>query len=104
MSSKVLPGDSDRAAAIAWRQVGTAATPSAPSVPVCAPVDAAALREQLQRDCEQKIAQARAAAYQEGEAAGRKRAAADLQPIVERMTRTIEEIASLRARLRREAE
>jgi flagellar assembly protein FliH len=40
----------------------------------------------------------------EGEAAGRNRAAAELQPVIERLSRTIHEIAGLRARMRREAE
>ena len=40
----------------------------------------------------------------EGEAAGRSRAAAELQPVIERLARSIEELAGLRARLRSEAE
>jgi vacuolar-type H+-ATPase subunit E/Vma4 len=40
----------------------------------------------------------------EGEIAGRNRAGAEMQPVIERLTRSIQEIANLRARLRREAE
>jgi flagellar assembly protein FliH len=40
----------------------------------------------------------------EGEAAGRSRAAAELQPVIERLVRSIEELGQMRARLRSEAE
>jgi flagellar assembly protein FliH len=40
----------------------------------------------------------------EGEAAGRKRGAAELQPVIDRLARSIEEIGRMRARLRAEAE
>ena len=53
---------------------------------------------------EQRIRAAHAAGLREGEAAGRGRAAAELRPVMERLCRSIEEIGSLRARLRAEAE
>jgi len=40
----------------------------------------------------------------EGEVAGRSRAAAELQPMVERLARTIDELSQLRAHLRKDAE
>jgi flagellar assembly protein FliH len=40
----------------------------------------------------------------DGEAAGRSRAAAELQPVIERLARSIEELSQMRARLRSEAE
>jgi flagellar assembly protein FliH len=40
----------------------------------------------------------------DGESAGRTKAAAELQPVIERLSRSIGEIASLRARLRAESE
>ncbi len=53
---------------------------------------------------EAKVREARAAGVREGEAAGRSKAAAEMQQAIERLTRSIEEISGLRARLRREAE
>jgi flagellar assembly protein FliH len=48
--------------------------------------------------------QARAAAFREGEAAARERAAAEVNTLLERLARSIGELAELRPRLRREAE
>ena len=48
--------------------------------------------------------EAHAAGVREGEAAGRQRAGAELQPVIDRLARSIEEIGGLRARLRAEAE
>jgi flagellar assembly protein FliH len=59
---------------------------------------------QVERQSEQRIREAHAAGLREGEAAGRNRAAAEFQPVVERMARSIEELCQMRARLRREAE
>ena len=64
----------------------------------------AARAAQLERECEHKVADARAAGFDEGLAAGRHQAAAEVQPVLERMARTIDEIGQMRARLRKEAE
>jgi flagellar assembly protein FliH len=56
------------------------------------------------REIEQKICDARAQGYREGESAGRGQAAAELRPVIERLARSIDEVGGLRARLRREAE
>ncbi len=48
--------------------------------------------------------QARDAGFREGEAAGRAHAQAAVGPVLERMARTIEELAALRPRLREQAE
>jgi flagellar assembly protein FliH len=53
---------------------------------------------------EERIKEAHAAGMREGEAAGRSRAAAELQPVLERLQRSIAELAGLRAWFRREAE
>ena len=58
----------------------------------------------LERQAEQRVREAHAAGLREGEAAGRKRAAAELQPVMDRLARSIDEMAGLRGRLRREAE
>jgi flagellar assembly protein FliH len=66
--------------------------------------EAAAQLAQLRHEYERKVKDAHAAAFREGEAAGRSRAMAEVQPVIERLVRTIEEIGQLRHRLRREAE
>jgi flagellar assembly protein FliH len=88
---------------MAWRQVHsgqkgdqTAALPPPP--------DLTAQMAQLQREAEQKISDAHAAGVREGEAAGRTWAASEVQPVIERLSRAIDELANLRSRLRAEAE
>ena len=66
--------------------------------------DYAAQIAQIQRQAEQRVREAHAAGVKEGESAGRSRAAAELQPVIERLSRAVEEIAAMRPRLRREAE
>ncbi|HEY7392616.1 MAG TPA: FliH/SctL family protein [Bryobacteraceae bacterium] len=56
------------------------------------------------REIENRIREAHAAGVREGEAAGRGKAAAEMQPVMERLARSIDEIAKFRPRLRREAE
>lgn len=55
-------------------------------------------------EIERRIALAREAAFREGEAAGMARSASRLDPLVARFSQTIEQLASQRSRLRREAE
>lgn len=96
MSSKLrgreeAPGE----APIAWRRVGGGTSaPAAPGPNIA----------ELEHRWAQKANEAYQAGLREGEAAGRNRAAAEFQIVVERMARSIEETAGLRARLRREAE
>jgi flagellar assembly protein FliH len=67
-------------------------------------VAANASHPDLSHQLDQRIQEAHAAGFREGEAAGRSHAAASLQPVIERLSATIQEIAGLRARMRREAE
>src|SRR5204862_3994370 len=67
----------------------------------------AALRRQaaqLQQQFEHQVREAHAAGMREGEAAGRARAAAEVQPVIERLARSMDDLAGMRARLRAEAE
>ncbi|HUP03002.1 MAG TPA: FliH/SctL family protein [Bryobacteraceae bacterium] len=68
-----------------------------------APAMAARLA-QAERECQQREQAAHAAGVREGEAAGRRQGQAELQPEIARLARSIEEMAGLRARFRREAE
>jgi flagellar assembly protein FliH len=103
MSSRLyLPDDEQRASAMAWRKIDAAGRSW--SAPGEGAGDGQAQLAQSERQWEQKVREARAAALKEGEAAGRSRAAAEVQPVLERLARSIEEVGQLRGRLRREAE
>lgn len=103
MSSRiVLPAEGREVGPVPWRQVGAMATPQQAGREF-AP-DQAAQMAQLEAQYQQKVREAHAAGVREGEIAGRNRAGAEMQPVIERLTRSIQEIANLRARLRHEAE
>jgi flagellar assembly protein FliH len=110
MSSRlILPGDSRDILPMAWRQVHAAPRP-APSSGTSnsraaepAPPPAVDLAH-MQREWEQRVAVARAVGGREGEAAGRRSATAEVQVVLERLAHSIDEVASMRSRLRREAE
>jgi flagellar assembly protein FliH len=58
----------------------------------------------LEREWQERVIEARAAGRREGEAAGRSRAEAEIEPVLQRLSRSIQELADLKPRLRREAE
>ena len=88
-----------------FRQVGQQPGKAVPQTPIPdADGDPAARIAQLQLQMEQRVREAHAAGLKEGEAAGRSRAAAELQPVIERLSKAIEDLAGLRPRLRRDAE
>ena len=103
MSSRILPHDDPKdAAPLVWRRVLSAeAAASAASNPL--PDDAKRLA-QFQQQAEQRARESYAAGMRDGEAAGRSKAAAELQPVIERLARSIDEIAGFRPRMRAEAE
>jgi flagellar assembly protein FliH len=101
MSSRVfLPEDDRPATRVVWRQVR--AEPPKPADEMRE--DFRAQMSRTEQQCEQRVREAHAAGIREGEAAGYSRAAADLQPVVEKLSRTIGELANLRPRLRQDAE
>jgi flagellar assembly protein FliH len=103
MSSRIiLPGDGRQVGPVMWRQVGAAGT--APQAAEEPPADNSAQIAQLEAQYQQKVRDAHAAGLREGEIGGRNRAGAEMQPVMERLGRSIQEIANMRARLRREAE
>jgi flagellar assembly protein FliH len=59
---------------------------------------------QRRKAFEETLCSTRAEALREGEAAGRSRALAELQPALERLAASVADLAALRPRLRREAE
>ncbi len=102
MSSRLLPPDDPRRVEpVAWPNASTAMSPAAARESAIEPaVDVA----RIEREWRERVAEAHATGFREGEAAGRSRAAAEVQPVVERMARSIEDLAGMRPRLRREAE
>ncbi len=102
MSSKLLKGELPISIVpIPWRVVEAAATRAGPDQPKPERFESPA---EVEARSEQRLRAAREAGLREGEAAGRSRASAELQPVMERLARSIVEIGRLRARLRREAE
>src|SRR3954468_13778290 len=105
MSSRLLlPDDSQQFAPPRWRQVQAAVNPVAVRPEVAAAVSPAEDHSRKQQEWEQRLAEARAAGMREGEAAGRSVANAEMQGVLERLADSIDELATLRSRLRREAE
>jgi flagellar assembly protein FliH len=103
MSSDIAaPGDTRSASPIAWRRVEAPGNCTAALSDSVAPCPAPC--GQTNETIEQRIKEAHAGGVREGEAVGRKRAASELEPVMERLERTIAELGGLRARLRREAE
>jgi flagellar assembly protein FliH len=104
MSSRVRkPDETPGVEPLVWRQMrasGPAGTRGGPAEPP----DSRERLAQMQRENEQRVRDAHTTGVREGEAAGRQSAAADLQPVIDRLARSIEEIGGLRARLRAEAE
>jgi len=93
------PGDAQPDAPLEWRQArkDAAEPPEMPSW-------AAARLGQMERSCQERVKAATAAGMREGEALGRRQAGAETQAALQRVARSIEELAALRGFLRREAE
>jgi flagellar assembly protein FliH len=86
---------------VVWRRVGAAAVVGKEEA---ASPDLAAQIQRIEQQCEQRLKEARAAGLREGEAAARTRAAAEVQPVLEKLARSIEDLAQIRGRLRKQAE
>jgi flagellar assembly protein FliH len=109
MSCRVhLPEDNPQVEPVVWRPASAPnASPNATSAPAPAVDQAALIRAQaaqIQQQAEQRVREAHAAGVREGEAAGRAKGLAEVQPVIERLARSIDEIGNLRSRLRAEAE
>lgn len=58
---------------------------------------------ELQRELQARVAEARQQGRQEGEAQGRAMASAAVAPVIDRMTRALQELTEMRAKLRKQA-
>jgi flagellar assembly protein FliH len=114
MSCKILPDSNQHLARpLKWRALGNMSTdPTTDNVGA-----AEALNRQggevyklhgrvveLERALESEVREARDRGFQEGVAAGRTTATAELQPCMERLLRSCAEVVGLRARIRKETE
>jgi flagellar assembly protein FliH len=113
MSSSILSPDQARMAQpMVWRPGHSTPTPlkepapaavTAPPAPPPQP-DHTELIAQLEKQWQARVREAQVAGFREGEAAGRARAAAEVQPVIERLSLAAGELAQMRPRLRKEAE
>ena len=92
----VAPEDESAATPMEWREVG-----AAPDGPGQKRRKTRRIRRrksaQLRQQYEQRVREAHAAGVREGEAPARTRAAAEVQPAIERLARSIAELAQMRA-------
>ena len=104
MSSRLVGPDAPHSVEpMRWRIVGpdeSGGTLFAAGMPLTPPGEGS----EFERRIEQRVREAYAAGLREGEASASRRAEGELRPVIERLARSVEEISSLRARLRREAE
>jgi flagellar assembly protein FliH len=89
---------------VVWRHVGAAVTVATAGKAEAASPDLVAQIQRIEQQCEQRVKEARAAGLREGETAARTRAAAEVQPVLEKLARSIEDLAQIRGRLRKQAE
>jgi flagellar assembly protein FliH len=109
MWSKILQGAAGSAAPLlVWPGTAVQVMPAGAAAP--APEDDGARKPrdaqriaELEQQVERSAREAREAGSREGHAAGRAQAAEQLQPVIERLARGIQEIAGLRPQLMREA-
>jgi flagellar assembly protein FliH len=106
MSSRILAREGAASAVpIRWRRTaGPAAGGEIVSPEAAGPPPSPEALEQFRREAAAAEAQARRQGYQEGEEAARKRLAAPYEKALGRLTAELAEFATLRRRLRREAE
>lgn len=123
MLSKVLRGDeAAEAQPLPWKQAANSKFPAPPPKHDSAPKAAAgsnarpvfttgdrqhsvqAQAAELQSAFEVKLREAKQAAYREGENAGKAQAAGEIQPMLDQLARSIQEISVIRQKLRAQAE
>lgn len=106
MAARLLPRDAPTTAEpMRWPTLQSGAlirTRTAGTAPVDGP-NSAAMQARI-AELESELTQRTHRAYQDGESAGVKHAAAQLTPVINRMAQAIEDLATVRTRLRREAE
>jgi flagellar assembly protein FliH len=101
MSSKIYPRtDGHPAEPLIWPQLDG----QIPLAQGSTPAEADARRQELHREMEKRVQEARSAGYQDGLAAAKKAAAAEVKALQEKVAETLAGLAEMRPRLRRQAE
>jgi flagellar assembly protein FliH len=102
MSSKIYAGaDAEPAEPVVWPRVDGEGVSDGGSA---GRGDPEARRAEIERETERRLQEARQAGYQDGLAAAKTAAAAEIKRLGERVAKTIVDLAELRPRLRRQAE
>jgi flagellar assembly protein FliH len=103
MSSRVMGADEGASAEkLVWRPAAPEIAPEPPAAstppgePAEPPPEFTRQLEELRQEAERRAVEARQSGFQEGEAAGRCAAELELRPVVERLAKSIEELAGLR--------
>ncbi|WP_321475172.1 FliH/SctL family protein [uncultured Paludibaculum sp.] len=114
MASRIRPASSEiHSTVVEWPRLGDPVANPEPApgrpraaqpTPPPAEQDTAELRKQMEQQFQQKLQAEKHEAHRQGEASGRQKAAADFEAAVERMARSIEEVAGMKSRLRKQAE
>jgi flagellar assembly protein FliH len=115
MSCRVVPADRRQSAeplklargAYAERPESKLETPADPAQGHQSEEHAQALHTrivELERQLQSDVTNAREAAFREGEKAGRESVSAEVRPVIARLGKSLEELAAVRGRLRRDAE
>jgi flagellar assembly protein FliH len=103
-----LPEEDPQVEPVVWRPASLPGNANAAAGAPAPAVDQIAMLRaqvaQLQQQTEQRVRDAHAAGVREGEAAGHAKGLAEVQPVIGRLARSIDEIGNLRSRLRAEAE
>lgn len=114
MSSRILRGEVKGIEALQWHSVERETGLFAPSAEGSqaqsgvSAIDRSQLLEMRLAEMENEMVRradaARAAGFKEGEAVGAVRANASIEPVIQQLTRTIQDLAAYRGRFRKEAE
>ena len=116
MLSRVLgPEDAKAIQPLSWRRAPSTGNPGVPTAPIAGKrVEAATAEQQiailqarvmeLEGMMDRRVRETREAAYREGETAGKNQAVAQVQPVLQNLARSIQEVADIRPKLRHQAE
>ena len=102
MSSKILRSADARAEPLPWRKLTPAG--ARPDSVSAQPAPAAPPTEQQEREFSRRVEEAHRRGFTEGETRGRQAASQQLQPVLDRLAKSCEDIARMAPRVRHEAE
>ncbi|MBN9658702.1 MAG: hypothetical protein J0H49_11030 [Acidobacteria bacterium] len=113
MASRIRPANAELVLPVVeWPRIGDPvpkpeslpARPQEPQAPQSAERQKAEIQKMVDQQVQARLQSERQEYFRQGEAAGRQKAAAEAEAVVERLARSIEETAGMKGRLRRQAE